>query len=1684
MLIEERTEAEALPFFVEFERVALFADDNFFKRHPDKVLGEAFTSSGRFGEVTKYRGDLSALARIDVPLDFIGNEKTLENPLVSTSDTFNLSAVAMTPAVQDLLMEVNRKSTEATGRTLLKRRRTEEVVLMEDPVQTGILPELNAFEEMYRRYNPGISNEALEVFIWYKSSVGKPLSRRWVNLLEERFFNDLDEAYHYSVDPEKIKYWFDQGLIYYYTDKYLPAFLYLAEDIYAKKFQLERDKEHIITEHGQGGYDAQEKALGAVFREKYDARLLVGEPGQENNLVILPISKFAASFMIEGLESMAEDQQFKIKRVSAASKKTYGQPDFLNDAGTYEHKKEHFDRLSLRDAYSYWLIKSSPEVRENITAQDIIRYYINGSPIRTGGDAAEKKAMKAQSEKFKASLQKEGERLFKIFLDSELTVNDKVRLETEWNAKFNNYVPVDYNKVPVAFTMARYYKGKEELLRPEKREAVAFMLTTGTQCLAYDVGAGKTPSACFTISAFLDAGFCRRPFVCVPNQVYKQFIQEIKEFCPQIPVLEAYNFGDGYIQNFQGADGQITPVPSGCITVMTYEGLEQIGFNDSTFNELFDQLYTILDQGGASEQPQSQQQKEGFAARLETILGKGLKGSLYNIEDFGFDFACYDEAHKLKKVFTSVKGEAETDEKGKPSRGRNPYLISSGQPSSIGLKAFMLNQYILKRNGYQNILLLTATPFTNSPLEIFSMLAMLAWEQLQATDLQNIKNFFDTYIQTSTELVINSKLKPEFKQVILGFNNLVSLQTLIRRFINYKTGEDVNVQRPAKYVLPYTHKLVDGTLIELSPEERVESYLPMTPQQKAMMDDIIGYVEGTIPFGELGSASYTEEETPLDEESSEVQSEGEAVDEADMSDDEKAGVRNLRGMNFARNLALSPYLYAFSGLGKPTWYDYVESSPKLKYTCECIRTVKEWHESRNEPVSGQVIYIDRGIEYFELIRQYLIQEVGFKPHEVAIIKSGMPAGSKKGSKEFIKNLFNGELYNISTKTFETVTDDQRIKVIIGSSTIKEGINLQRYSTCLYDLWLDWNPTDFWQLCGRIWRQGNLFSSVRIPIPLVVDSMDIFIFQKLQEKTSRLNTLWSTDGRKNVLKLEEFDPAELKYALIRNPMTVAQLQVIGQQAAIEGELLGIKRLSERIARIKENVEEITSALPAAVKIAQEYRSFERSEDQLTDARRLVGIIQEIYKSQTDRQGLKMVENFGRKYSGEPADDFSIRDPFYKPYWFDAFNLAQRNLTREVRDFITPSGIPFRLDDTTGLDVYATRKEASIAELEARKTALSDKENLQRLADEVILDREERKIGYKPLHESVQDFTTLNYLLGDRKIITRAERETFTSCPPMENGRLATSPAALAYLDKCLENIPQTKEGNLQEDGTYTPGRRQLHTRIIASLVKGIRCVTRGKPIAVFTGGSPGAGKSHFLREHAQYLLSPEVFHLDADEIRAMLPEYAGWNANSTQAESKDIVDELLTLLGEGRCHYDFIYDGTMNKAIRYFPLIKKAKEMGYETFIIFINIPYSVAKKRVLERYQKTGRYVPMAILEEFHEKLPSGKTRGQDALDMLKPVVDGYVVVDGVTGKITEHHGIQLPADRSYGELLNLPPPEMYIVPPETKTPEPETEPAADKTTLERYIQSLKLSLKYLEPADKKAAQARIKTLQLSLKYL
>lgn len=1595
---------------LDVQNASILSNGNYFKKFPEKLLGELKNAKSRFGKnIELLTGDMSVLNLIDADTSQLIDR----NPQIGTSieilpildqieNAENIDFIEKTISISE--SEIGKK---AVANKIAKSEKINDDF---DPSK----PAIQTFEEIYRVQNPKISNEELKAYIWYKKEIGQALNENWNKLAYKEPDNRSED--------EKLNDWIQSGVLFYFDGKLLPQPIYCSGDIYKKINRITKvknndnsgqDVKHILDNYGQKVLDFQLLTLNQAFQEINKSRLILTGNDDENSLILKPISSFSKKTYIDRTNSYEKFEWWEQSK-TLTSGETIIVPDYLKLES--RKRKTVFEKLSLTDAFCYWLTQnqSKIEVKGNITYFDIIYFYIlkkvKQNPYSKDDSPSQYEKWAAAMLRTKSMAMTEGNRLFLEFLNTELDLNQKVTIETKWNNTYNNYLKPDFEKIPVAFNICkRFYDEEPFIIKPEKREAVSFLFNEGSGCLAYDVGVGKTISALMTIEQFLVAGYCKRPFLVVPNQTYKQWISEIKACLPHRIINGLFNLGAEFVEEVLDENNNVKMVAEGSITIITYEGFEKIGFNEQTSNALISNLYDILNQGGADELAAMQTKKgakkvASFQERLEELVGKGLKGTNVEIEALGFDFVCYDEAHALKKVFTSVKGEAE--EQGK--KAKQNYSLNSGIPSSRGLKGFMISQYILINNNYRNVVLLTATPFTNSPLEVFSMLSMVAYDQLASLGINNLTEFFDNFIDVSTELVINHKLKPVYKEIVKGFNNLPALQRIVLRFFNYKDGEDLKLIRPNKIIIPYTKKKVNGVVVSVDPSEQVTSSIEMTPIQKKFVADVVAYAEGKSEIGYLSETIDVDYEVLEDE----IKSAEEELSMDSLDSREKAGVKALRSMNFMRNIALSPYLYEYHNLGKPTYLTYVSTSPKFQYVMECIASVKKYHESKNEPVSGQIIFMDRGIQYFPLLKEYLVKKVGFKEHEIGMISSKLTSAQKRVAQD----QFLGRKFNEKTQEYESLTDEQRMKVLIGSGSIKEGMNLQKKSTVLYDCFIDWNPTDFTQLVGRIWRQQNEFLNVRIVIPMMFDSIDIFMFQKLEEKTARINSIWSNDG-KSVLKIEEVDTQELKFNLIRDPFVIAKMEVEIEGAKIKDNLNSINRINERLAQVSQASKRLENYQTEMNKIVEEYLPKAAN---LSAKEKAVQIIS-FFKTTNpkDKDGKIMLSDYQKRYEMDEvlkkykSDQISNRTVPYKPYWVEYLAEYNRLIDKETKDLLVPRNIPIN-----DIDAYIENSKINIQELENEIKFLESEEYATKRVVEIEKQRAETKYEIKSIPQLVSEFERMNYLLS-LKLLSSPKHsiiKEYDSCQFLdENNVPRIDDASIKALTECVERLPQTKDSYLDINGEYTDERTILHLEIMEEFKQKVKCIASNEqPIAILLGGSPASGKSTFLKTFTPYLLDDGILKIDADAIRAKLPEYKGWNASATHNETKDIVNTLLTNKNIGiPCSFDMIYDGTMNSAKNYLPLIGTLKSLNYKIFIIYMdNVPYMEVKRRMLKRYQTSGRFVPLTVIDDFF-------TKGKAALDELKTKVDGYIVVDGsnTNYEILEQGGEPLPQTRDYGNI-------------------------------------------------------------------
>lgn len=1121
--------------------------------------------------------------------------------------------------------------------------------------------DLREFEDIRREYNT-LSDDEFKIWAWYQT--GKLFDKEVIS-------NPSNGWSKYIITDDVVKAnsveWIKKGYLAFDGDRFIPASLFYSGNMYSKKKEVEDNWDSIQKVIGPELAEVQLSKIKKLIPEK-----LVLDAPKDERLFVSPLD-------------MAFINQFRIQRLTDGT-------DFFEDK-------------RLPEAFLYWINEIEREEFENgSNSFDVRNHYLTKSRYPNGTSTKEKAERDRKA-------QMDGMALFQRFLAELIMSEDQRKIEHVWNSTYNNWKDIDYSKVPFAMQVSKHFKNTSLEVRPAQREGVAFASAIGSGVIAYDVGVGKTMTAILGAGQAIYTGQCKRPVVIVPNPTYDKWIAEITgEFdkngkivkhgiIPQYPINSYKNLGVDFLPELQK-----NPPKDGTISIITYEALEKVGFGSEVQEEISGELFNILSQGGISARDQEQ-----LREKIEAIMGDGTSGTEVNLEDLGWDYMIVDEAHNMKKIFTKVQGEVDSE----GERQTKKYQIDSGTPSTRGLKTFMFSQLIQKRNNGNNVLLLTATPFTNSPLEVYSMLALVGYRGLVERGINNISTFFDKFVDESYELVVTHKGSLEVKPVIKGFRNKIVLQSIIYNYINYKSGEEANIKRPSKIVYPY-FKGDDG--VTLPADDQVDTTIPPSSVQTYWLSEISRFANK--------SESEIDDFVPRDE------------------NGDIAG-RDLRAINYSRQLTLSPYLFFLSAKELPeiSAENYVELSPKLKYTVECVRTVKEWHESRGESVSGQVIYMDLGTEYFPLIKEYLVSKVGYSTKEVEII-SGKTSANKK------ENIKKGFL-------------DGSVKIIIGSSTIKEGIDLQNRSTCLYNCALDWNPTDVKQLEGRIWRFGNQHAYVRIVNVLVENSLDVFMFQKLEEKTARINDIWFREGRGNVLNIDELDPSELKIGLITDPKEKAKQDIRMKVEKLEMELAVTEGYIEELSTGKRMISNFNETKDQIEKDFVDAQSW--VQNQIENLERAYKSHKESYESdqptwdkskKTDVDKAERLYNRFLKYNVAESEltekaKIQILKVYYnnsyrysKVYDIDNYLKNKRGIERLEKNVLAKNKLTLDSDFEPLIETFKSNAQEITSQIADQKS----EENFQARTYFYLTEAEEKNKSSKSIGARVIDFKKHSHLLS--------------------------------------------------------------------------------------------------------------------------------------------------------------------------------------------------------------------------------------------------------------------------------------------------------------------------------------------------
>lgn len=152
------------------------------------------------------------------------------------------------------------------------------------------------------------------------------------------------------------------------------------------------------------------------------------------------------------------------------------------------------------------------------------------------------------------------------------------------------------------------------------------------------------------------------------------------------------------------------------------------------------------------------------------------------------------------------------------------------------------------------------------------------------------------------------------------------------------------------------------------------------------------------------------------------------------------------------------------------------------------------------------------------------------------------------------------------------------------------------------------------------------------------------------------------------------------------------------------------------------------------------------------------------------------------------------------------------------------------------------------------------------------------------------------------------------------------------------------------------RKNLHDKILTDIFKDAK--PSENPEIVVLGGRGGSGKGGYTNKEG-YLV------LDNDKIKAMLPEYKGWNASQVHDEASDIFKVALNLAKKNKISVvlDMTLAGEFEKIKN---RVKPFIDSGYSLQTHYIHLPRQKSVQNSIKRWLKgdidyngNGRYVPI-----------------------------------------------------------------------------------------------------------------------------
>lgn len=762
--------------------------------------------------------------------------------------------------------------------------------------------------------------------------------------------------------------------------------------------------------------------------------------------------------------------------------------------------------------------------------------HANREPLRVRGDSRgdgreltaeewqELQARRQAQREFEAQTSRDFEAWIKDHPDHPLvaagregTVREHV--ERVYNRAFNRSVSPAYDGSRLRFQgIAGEMNGQPLHLHKHNLDFAARMLFEGRGGNAHCVGAGKTFAGSLTAKAWRQCGMARKPAFIVPKKVLRKWAKEYSGLFPGDHLLVIDRFDKA---NREEMLSRIA-VSSPDAIFMTHEHAKMIPNDPEAESRLIgEELAALREQlAEALEAKVSKRTLRAienaiakFDARLND-LREYARTNRITFAETGIDALIVDEAHNYKNLPVQTKEQA------------------SGIPSGSSQRAFDLylkSRQILEAHQDRGVLLLSATPVSNTMAEIYNMVKFVAPEAWTSRGIRSFDNWIDMFgeIVTKPQVLVDGSFG--IRSSLSSFRNLPELKQIFETFWEARTAEHLQLKRPTAEIVV--------RVVEPSPEqgryfteivERAEAI--RNKEVEPFEDNMLKLtVDGRKAALDLRLVDATRYRDFGDYPDSKLQVVADEV-WSRYADAREAGIEAGQLVFFD--------LYAGKALQEVT-----EADERSLAAAE-PENGEEDTLSVSEAPSPEMPPAERGRASLDLHNELakLLVRRGMPPSEIAILNGKQNATAT--AKQLVSDRYNEGV----------------LRVVIGTTpAMGEGMNLQRITTAIHHADVPLKPSHMEQRDGRGLRQGNLHTNLEILRYTTRGSFDQYLYQLLERKARFITTFLSGEKMERsaegvsdavVLSYEEAMGATARDPRVRDYF-VSKVKLAQAEVAVKG-----------------------------------------------------------------------------------------------------------------------------------------------------------------------------------------------------------------------------------------------------------------------------------------------------------------------------------------------------------------------------------------------------------------------------------------------------------------------------------------------------------------------------------------------------